>query len=83
MAKIKPKEQEDKIGITFRTDPEMKARLNETAKNRGISVSSLINLSLYYYYQYVDRIERERLRAAVEQAVAEGVVDKHHKIPEV
>lgn len=45
---------EEKVAITFKTDPAVKDRLNDMAKERAVSVSALINLAIFNYFQYTE-----------------------------
>ena len=49
---------EEKVSITFKTDPVVKDRLNTMAKERAVSVSALINLALFNYFQYTEAKNR-------------------------
>ena len=47
-----------KITLAFSTNPEFKERITRLAEERGVSVSAIINLALFNYFQYVKARER-------------------------
>lgn len=57
-----------KVTIAFSTAKDFKDRLDEIASQRGVSVSAIVNIALFDYFQYVNAKEQlAKKRAEAEE----------------
>lgn len=55
---------EKRVTVAFTTTEEIKDKLTKAANERGVSVSSLVNIAIFDYFQYLNAKEQIALKRA-------------------